>query len=654
MQESIDTALGANYRLELKLGEGATGEVWLAVDGRSGEQVAAKLLRAEHVADRELVSRFMTERAVLLDLDDPGIVRVRDLVAEGQRLAIVMDFLGGGSLRELLQERGTLPPKQAVMVAAAVLDGLAAAHRNQVLHRDVKPDNVLLTSTWQSFDPGSIRLTDFGIARLVQEGGRTATGLIGTPEYMSPELFTTGECGLSADVYGAGVLLYELIAGRTPYAGPGTDFTIAQRHVSRQPPPLEVPEPLWTIILAMLAKDPAARPTAAAAAAALREVAPSLDSLPALAQSAPPEDFERAVPATLVKASAAEPVATGEASPVALEPVPELGEASGQTVLRAMPRVAAIPVPETATEPTEDRPVWRNPKVLAALAGALLLVIGATVLFFRLAPASGPVESPAAAAAATQQDQALPTGLTISRAANYDAQTKTVSLAITYAAQKAPLRGPFLEVLPGMSSAAECPAVVWDEAPQRRNLPTKTGVTTACAWSVDVGQIPAQGSLVVNATIQLPSVAEDPQNALQQWLDGAAAATAGALGDAELTGAAYPVQRLQDIEVVAPDRIASGKTLNLVLRPVWPSGSDNVNLLYRSPSVEAPSSTLVAIAGGAGGVRFSDGCSGGVKVSADGLTVTTLTVAADCAVSARVGNFTDLSSNPFQIVTRGS
>src|SRR5690606_22419470 len=135
-------ALGASYRLQERIGSGAVGEVWRATDLRTGETVAAKLLRPEHAHDSAVVERFVRERSLLTRLRHPNIVSVRDLVVEGDRLAIVMDHLDGGSPRDLLAAERTLPPSLAVFIAAAVLDGLAAAHAQQVLHRDVKPDNV--------------------------------------------------------------------------------------------------------------------------------------------------------------------------------------------------------------------------------------------------------------------------------------------------------------------------------------------------------------------------------------------------------------------------------------------------------------------------------------------------------------------------------
>ena len=190
--------LGASYRLTDLLGTGATGEVWRAEHTATGEHVAAKLLRVELAADPAIVERFVRERTVLLGLQHPSIVRVRDLVVEGDRLAIVMDLVGGGSARDLLAAVGTLPPRDALTITAETLDALAAAHERDVTHRDVKPDNVLLATRWTAGATGDVRVSDFGIASVVADRQRTTTGLLGTPQYMAPESISQGRSGPAA------------------------------------------------------------------------------------------------------------------------------------------------------------------------------------------------------------------------------------------------------------------------------------------------------------------------------------------------------------------------------------------------------------------------------------------------------------------------
>ncbi len=662
----FDDALGASYRLIEIVGRGAVGEVWRAVDRRTDETVAAKLLRPEHVADRELVSRFVQERGVLTGLRDPNLVSVRDLVVEGDRLGIVMDFVDGGSLRELLAEAGTLPPTRAIEIVAAVLDGLGAAHDKGLVHRDIKPDNVLLTERFVAtpsaeIEPGDVRLTDFGIARIVGEGPQTTTGLLGTPEYMSPELLEIGAAGLPADVYGVGIMLYELLAGRTPFAGPGTDYTIAHRHVSSTVPPLPIDHGLWAVLLEMLDKDPRSRPPARQAAFRLRHRLPGLVGVPALERQAAPAEFGAAHgPMTVVRGLSAEtPVAEQVGDVTALEDL-DLGTPGQATVVRPMqPRKVAerrahAAVPEAAA------PWWKDTKVLGGIAATVVLV--AVVLFLVLngLPGGGGKGGGSAggqAQTATQSDHALPTGLTISRQANYDPDTHTAELSITYSAQNAAISGPFLEVIDGVDRG-DCPTLAWQGASQSKNVPSITGIDTACAWSVDPGRIPAQGEKTVVATISLPLGAsaanQDPsQSPLQKWLDRSAAATAKSVGDTQITSTAYPAQRLQGVFVKVPPSSVTGKIVPVTLLPIWPSGTDKINALYSSPSIGTPSELLTQVAGGASGVRFSDGCDGSLRIS-NGHVVTALTVAGNCRVLAQVGNLTNLASDPFQITNRSS
>ncbi|WP_153038860.1 serine/threonine-protein kinase, partial [Rathayibacter tanaceti] len=333
MAASPGDALGARYRLIERIGAGAAGEVWRAGDAQ-GPDLAAKLLRREHAQDAGLVERFVRERSVLTRLRHPHVVEVRDLVVEGETLAIVMELVGGGSLRELLRAEGPLAAARALPAAASILDALAAAHAIGTVHRDVKPDNVLLAEG--ADDLGSaVRVSDFGIAHVVAEGPRATTGIIGTPEYLSPEMLATGAAGPPSDVYSTGILLYELLCGRTPFAGVGTDFAVAYRHVSMLPPPLDLPPRLTSLLDRMLAKDPASRPTAPEAAGILRRLAPELAGLPALPLATGVPTFEEADrPGTVLRGA----VVVAEPLPVEEGPAPELGPSSQATMLRSVPR----------------------------------------------------------------------------------------------------------------------------------------------------------------------------------------------------------------------------------------------------------------------------------------------------------------------------
>jgi serine/threonine-protein kinase len=267
------------------------GTVWRARDRRTGRYLAAKLLRPEYVQDDpSVVSRFFQEKLILVKLSHPNIVQLHDLVVEGFDLAIIMDLVDGGSLGDYRRSKTTLPPSQAAGLATAILDALALAHAQSVLHRDVKPDNVLLAKT-EALGPGDVRLGDFSIARLVDDVTAHRTTAIGTPSYMPPELLASGDYTDKSDVYSCGILLYELLAGRTPFDGPGVANTVSQRHLLSSPPVLPLDPALWNLLAQMLAKQPADRLSAAETAAALRSLPESALAGPALPAQPIPEQW---------------------------------------------------------------------------------------------------------------------------------------------------------------------------------------------------------------------------------------------------------------------------------------------------------------------------------------------------------------------------
>ncbi|WP_406632441.1 protein kinase domain-containing protein [Pseudarthrobacter quantipunctorum] len=646
-------ALGASYRFSGRVGSGAVGEVWTVTAAADGRTLAAKVLRPEHADDPSLVERFVRERSVLLALQDPQIVMVRDMVVEGPRLAIIMDYVPGGSLRDALQqEAGALRPEDALNVTAEVFDALAAAHARGVTHRDIKPDNVLLARPWSERGQGDVRVSDFGIADVVGERVRQTTGLIGTPQYMPPELISQGRSGPPGDVYSAGVLLYELLAGRTPFAGPGTDFSVAYRHVSAQPPRIPVTDAVWNMLDRLLAKDPDQRPTAREAASTLRRLAPGLAGAAPLARAEAPADFDDVErPATVVRgAFTAAELDAFAAAPQDDGEVPELGEAGSATIARPMPRREVRP-PKAVRPPEEDTvPFWRTRKALLLAGTAVLLLAAMVVGFIVLSPAhQAAPQARGERLAAQLQDTALPTGLTVSRSATYEPSTGEVRLTVTYAAQKAPLSGDLLEVVPALAETDACPAVTWDGASAGRNQASITGLDIECGWKVSGLAIPAGGSTQVTAKVPL---APADQQGLDAWLRAGSEATRRAIQDPTVNGTAYPVQRLQNVEVRTPARVVTPSPLTITLIPVWASGADELNPLYVSPASGKPSQMFEAVSGGEKALRFSDACGGALAVDSSGLTVTALQISPQCTVRASVGNFTDLQSPPFSITSR--
>jgi serine/threonine-protein kinase len=280
--------IGSRYTAHQVLGRGSAGTVWLG-EGPEGP-VAIKLLREDLASDQDLVGRFVQERTALLSLDHPHIVGIRDLVVDGTDLALVMDLVRGTDLRSRLERDHRLTPEAAVAVAADVADGLAAAHAAGVVHRDVKPENVLLDSAAVPGPGGAppALLTDFGIARLVDSPRRTrATRIIGTPDYLAPEIIEGLPPRASVDIYALATVLYELLAGFTPFGG-GHPGAVLRRHVTETVQPLhQLPDALWQVLAQCLAKAPASRLTARELGLRLRELLPGLAGLPAL-DVAPP------------------------------------------------------------------------------------------------------------------------------------------------------------------------------------------------------------------------------------------------------------------------------------------------------------------------------------------------------------------------------
>ena len=330
-----EASLGSQYVLLDEIGAGAMGAVWRARHRETGELVAVKLLRDGLTGDQELVMRFVQERNVMRSLRHPNIVTVRDFVIEGDRLAMVMDLVEGGSLQALLRRHGTLPPAEAARMMAEVADALAAAHAAGVVHRDVKPANILIEQA-----TGRVRLTDFGVARIVYGPGLTqSTAIIGTPMYLAPETAMGEKPTPAVDVYAIGLILYQLLAGRPPFIG---DHPVAliKQHSSAAPRRLPgMPDALWSLIARCAAKNPADRPTAAQVAAELRRAMPALAGLPPLPPV--PWDADPSITSEPLPASAAGP------APAVQRP----GGAPGTGRPGGMPGAAGMPVPPGSLHP---------------------------------------------------------------------------------------------------------------------------------------------------------------------------------------------------------------------------------------------------------------------------------------------------------------
>jgi eukaryotic-like serine/threonine-protein kinase len=256
--------LGDRYTLVELLGNGGMAEVYLARDNSLGREVALKVLREQYTDDEEFVERFRREAMSAAALNHPGIVQVYDRGrSEDGTFYIVMEYVPGGTLKERIKDERNLAPREAAEIASQVADALAVAHHRGVVHRDVKPQNVLLTAS------GEAKVSDFGIARAASSKTMTQTNsVLGTLSYMSPEQVRGDRVGPASDLYSLGVVLYEMLAGELPYRGDDPIAT-AMKHLDEPPRnPREtnpaVPEELGALVVKLLAKDPEGRYASAA------------------------------------------------------------------------------------------------------------------------------------------------------------------------------------------------------------------------------------------------------------------------------------------------------------------------------------------------------------------------------------------------------
>jgi len=306
-----EQVLDGRYRLVERLGAGGMGEVWRGHDERLDRPVAVKLIHPEAISDEGTVARFRREARVTARLaGHPNIVILYDYGTDGGTVYAVMELVSGRPLNVLLRERGRLPVALAVHWGAQVCAGLAAAHAAGVVHRDVKPGNLMVVDHTAP-DGGTVKVLDFGIAGFheaaLQSRRLTRTGeLFGTPLYMSPEQIQMLPVGAASDLYSFGAVLFQMLTGRPPFQAPDP-MPVLRMHLTEAPPdPAElrpdVPAALSELVAALLAKDPARRPESAlwvrdrllglVPAPGVRS-APTEDALPSTAPPAPAVSPER-------------------------------------------------------------------------------------------------------------------------------------------------------------------------------------------------------------------------------------------------------------------------------------------------------------------------------------------------------------------------
>lgn len=254
----IGRLIDGRYQVRSRIARGGMATVYLATDLRLERRVAIKVMHGHLADDTQYKARFIQEARSAARLAHPNVVNVYDQGQDADTAYLVMEYLPGITLRELLQEHPVLTTEQAMDIMNAILSGLAAAHRNGIVHRDLKPENVLLA------DDGRIKISDFGLARAATAQTATGSALLGTIAYLSPELVTRGVADARSDIYAVGIMLYEMLAGEQPFKGE-QPFQIAQQHANDTVPTPSsknprVPAELDELVLWATARDPEQRP----------------------------------------------------------------------------------------------------------------------------------------------------------------------------------------------------------------------------------------------------------------------------------------------------------------------------------------------------------------------------------------------------------
>jgi serine/threonine protein kinase/beta-lactam-binding protein with PASTA domain len=349
----VDTEPGqpfdGRYRVLGRLGVGGMATVYLAEDSSLGRKVALKVMAERYAEDGEFVERFRREAQAAARLNHPNIIAVYDRGEADGRPYIAMEYLQGRTLKQVIQAEGPLPPERAIAIAMQVLAGLRYAHEHGVVHRDVKPHNVLVG------DDGRIKVTDFGIAHAGDPQMTEVGSIVGTAQYLSPEQARGRSVGPQTDIYSLGVVLYEMLAGRVPFEG-DSSVAIAMQHVSDHPPPLrslapEVPESLALVVAHAMLKDSTQRYGSAEEFAA---------------------DLDRVRRGLVPAAATAAHTAIIAHDPAELVPVVE--------ATRIAPRVETTPLLSAEHPPLQPTPRKRSrwPWLLVLL---LLLAVGALAAF---------------------------------------------------------------------------------------------------------------------------------------------------------------------------------------------------------------------------------------------------------------------------------
>jgi serine/threonine-protein kinase len=363
----IGRLLDGRYQIRSRIARGGMATVYLATDLRLERRVAIKVMHGHLADDSKFKERFIQEARSAARLAHPNVVNVFDQGQDSDMAYLVMEYLPGITLRDLLQEHKVLTTEQTLDIMEAVLAGLAAAHKAGIVHRDLKPENVLLA------DDGRIKISDFGLARAASTQTATGAALLGTIAYLSPELVTRGIADARSDIYAVGIMMYEMLVGEQPFKGE-QPMQIAYQHANDSVPPpsrknAKVPPELDELVVWATERNPEDRPRDA------RAMLDQLYETHSALMTSLPSTSSTSVQRTMVMptAAAAHPGATAETQVIA--------------PLRPRPQAAAVPDNAAALSARSQRGRKRG-WVIAAIVAVLVLIAGGVGWYFGVGPGS--------------------------------------------------------------------------------------------------------------------------------------------------------------------------------------------------------------------------------------------------------------------------
>ncbi|MDP9736197.1 MULTISPECIES: protein kinase domain-containing protein [unclassified Curtobacterium] len=379
MRPTSGLTFGGRYQLSSRVAIGGMGEVWQATDLVIGRTVALKILKDEYLGDPGFLERFRAEARHAALVNHEGIANVFDYGEEDGSAYLVMELVPGEALSTMIEREHTLPVDKVLDIVAQTANALQAAHAVGLVHRDIKPGNLLITPD------GRVKITDFGIARIADQVPLTATGqVMGTVQYLSPEQASGHPASPSTDIYSLGIVAYECLAGRRPFTGE-SQVAIAMAHINEQPPALpgDVPEPVSALVLSCIAKKPADRPATAAnlarASQALRrgDVAAATVAVPAV----------------------------GGAGTVAFNPPQRPGNDAATALIGTQAGAVAGPpgTPRSPAAPEDEEPKKKRAWIWWLVGVLAVLLIGGAIAAFALGGQGEPDPAPSSSRPAPSQ-----------------------------------------------------------------------------------------------------------------------------------------------------------------------------------------------------------------------------------------------------------